>query len=198
MNLSSLLPRIVALVLPFAAASSSVGPTDAAEHGSAAAVQATGLILQAGEGERRVRRPRAAGVPGLPDPFILKVDRRNGGSQDLVMGYEELPPGRTIRPHRHLVADEIIFIHKGSALVSLGDREAQVGAGGTVYIPRNTRIGLRNTGSEPLGIVFLFSKPGFEELMRENSALEGETPTPISAAEQAQIGARNHWHTIHE
>jgi hypothetical protein len=57
-----------------------------------------GLILQIDEGERRVRRPKAAGLAGLPDPFIIKVDRLNGGSQDLVMGYEELAPGQAIRP----------------------------------------------------------------------------------------------------
>ena len=157
-----------------------------------------GLILQAGEGERRVRRPKSAGEPGLPDPFILKVDRRNGGSPDLVMGYEELGPGQEIPPHSHLLADEIIFVHKGSGLVSLGDREATVSAGGTVYIPRNVQIGLKNTGSEPLGIAFIFSKPGFEELMRDNSVLEGEPVTPITAAERADIQARHSWHTVRE
>lgn len=155
-----------------------------------------GLILQAGEGERRVRRPKAAGEPGLPDPFIIKVDRRNGESSDLVMGYEELGPGQEIPAHSHLIADEIIFVHKGSGRVTLGDREATVSAGGTVYIPRNVRIGLMNTGSEPLGIAFIFSKPGFEELMRENSVLEGEPVTPISPEERAAIQSRHSWHTV--
>ena len=165
---------------------------------SAISVEPQGLILQAHEGERRVRRPKAAGVPGLPDPFILKVDRRNGGSQDLVMGYEELAPGQVITVHRHVLSDEIIFVHKGSGLVTLGDREQQVGTGGTVYIPRHMRIGLRNNGAGPLGIAFIFSKPGFEELMRENSVLEGEPVTELSAAEQAAIQERHTWHTVRE
>lgn len=42
-------------------------------------------------------------------------------------------------------------------------------------------ISLRNTGSEPLSIVFVFSKPGFEELMRDNSVLEGQPVPPMSA-----------------
>ena len=57
---------------------------------------------------------------------------------------------------------------------------------------------LRNTGTEPLAIAFIFSKPGFEELMRANSVLEGEPATPLTAAEQAQTRARNRWHTVHE
>jgi quercetin dioxygenase-like cupin family protein len=165
---------------------------------SAAAGTTHGLILQANEGERRVRRTKEAGVVGLSGPFIIKVDRINGGSKDLVMGYEELGPGQFISPHHHVIADEIIFVHKGTGIVSLGERQAQVSAGGTIYIPRNTRIALRNNGSEPLGIAFIFSKPGFEGLMRENSVLEGQPVTPLSAEEQAKIQARNKWHTVRE
>ncbi len=161
-------------------------------------VSPAGLILQVDEGERRVRRSRVDGAPGLTTPFILKVDRRNGGSEHLMMGYEEISPGDSIRPHRHLVADEIIFVHKGSGVVQLAGREARVDTGGTVYIPKHTRITLRNDGTVPLAIAFIFSAPGFEELMRANSVLEGEPDRPVTAAERAQIEARNNWHTVHE
>ena len=114
------------------------------------------------------------------------------------MGYEDISPGDAIQPHRHLLADEIIFVHRGSGVVTLGSREAPVGAGGTIYIPRNTRVSLRNTGSEPLGIAFVFSKPGFEELMRENSVREGEPAPPISADEVTRIRARHRRHTTYQ
>lgn len=200
MSWHPLRPIAAALLLPFAAGGAASQPAAPAQGDGVAAVQPQGLILQEGEGERRIRRPREGGGVGggLTDPFILKVDRRNGGSPDLVMGYEELAPGQAIRPHRHLLADEIIFVHRGRGEVSLGDRQATVGSGGTVYIPRNTRISLRNTGTEPLAIAFIFSKPGFEELMRSNSVREGDPVTPLTAAEQAQNAARNRWHTIHE
>ena len=35
-----------------------------------------------------------------------------------------------------------MFIHKGSAVVRLGERELVVHEGGTVFIPRNVRITL--------------------------------------------------------
>lgn len=155
-----------------------------------APVHGTGLVLQADEGERRVRRNPGKG------PFILKVDRQNGGSPDLVMGYEELAPGVEIQPHTHLVADEILFIHRGNGIAKVGGHESPVSAGATVYIPRNVQISVRNTGSEPLGVVFIFSKPGFEELMRDNSVLEGQPVTPISAEEREQIRKRHSWHTV--
>lgn len=153
-----------------------------------------GLILQESEGERRVRRPRPDAL-AQTSPFIIKVDRQNGGSQDLVMGYESIAPGQAIRPHHHPMSDEIIFVHHGSGVASLGSRSAQVSAGATVYIPRNTRIALKNTGTEPLTIAFIFSKPGFEELMRENSVREGEPP-PLSAEETAAIKARHRAHVV--
>lgn len=157
---------------------------------AALAPQKDGLILQDGEGERRVRRNVGKG------PFIVKVDRQNGGSPDLVMGYEDIAPGAEIQLHRHLVADEILFVHRGAGTASLNGRKAHVSAGATIYIPRNVTVGLVNDGTEPLGITFTFSKPGFEELMRENSVLEGQPVTLISAEERARIQAKHRWHTI--
>jgi mannose-6-phosphate isomerase-like protein (cupin superfamily) len=187
----------LALLIPLAFLSApAASPAQPGEP--AAAVPPSGLILPLDAGERRVRRSKAEGVPGLNTPFIIKVDRRNGGSRQLVMGYEEIAPGDSIRPHRHLVADEIIFVHSGSGSAELGSRTAPVAAGGTVYIPRNTRIALHNDGKVPLGIAFIFSAPGFEELMRENSVREGEPDRPLTVAERRQIEARNAWHTVHE
>src|SRR5262249_38023931 len=149
----------------------------------------TGLILQADEGERRVRRTGDF-------PFILKVDKQNGGSTDFVMGVEDLKAGQAIPPHRHLHAAEIVFVHKGSALVTLGDREALVREGGTVYIPKNVRIALKNPGSERLTIVFIFPKPGFDDYLRDTSALEGQSVAPMSSEMRAKIREKHEWHTI--
>ncbi len=156
-------------------------------------VQPTPLILAFNEGERRVRR-FAGNAPG----FLIKVDRRNGGSGDLVMGYEDLPPGAAIPPHRHLDTDEIVFVHRGVGIAGLGDREAAVGPGATIYIPKGTRVTLRNTGTEPLSIVFIFPRPGFEEFMRDTSVLEGQSVVPFSDGELAAIRKRHASHVAFE
>ena len=181
-------------------AGAACGPTTPARETAAqdtAALVTTPLILSAEEGERRVRR-NPPGTAGLTSPFILKVDRRNGGSPDLVMGYEDIPPGQAIPAHMHLLADEIIFVHRGSGVAELGDREAAFTTGATIYIPRNTRISLRNTGTEPISIAFIFSKPGFEELMRAGSVAEGEPVIPLTAAERDANRERHKWHTVYE
>jgi len=186
------IPRqAVTSLLALASITSCAGNTPARPKSvDGAVVPSQGLVLQLDEGERRVRRTAGKG------PFILKVDRRNGGSPDLVMGYEDIAPGAEIQLHRHLVADEIVFVHRGTGVATLGGREARVSAGATIYIPRNTTISLGNSGSEPLGVAFIFSKPGVEELMRDNSVPEGQPVTPMSADERAQIQARHRWHTI--
>jgi quercetin dioxygenase-like cupin family protein len=156
------------------------------------------LILAEGEGERRVRRPRPDAPSALTGLLIIKIDPRNGGSREFFMGYEDIAPGRAIPPHFHPHADEILFVHRGNGIASLGSREAPVTAGTTIYIPRNTRVALRNTGSEPLSIAFIFSKPGFEELMRATSVPEGSPAPPLSPGELANIRARYPHYVVYE
>lgn len=100
---------------------------------AAPVAHAEGLILQTGEGERRVRRTAGKG------PFIIKVDRLNGGSPDLVMGYEDIAPGAEIQLHRHVIADEILFVYRGGGTASLNGRKAHVSAGATIYITQRHR-----------------------------------------------------------
>lgn len=163
-----------------------------------AAAPSQALILDASEGERRVHRPPPGALSNLTAPFILKVDRRNGGAQEFVMLTEDIPPGQGIPPHRHPHSDEIIFIHGGTGLASLAGRQASVTTGATIYMPRNTVVGLRNTGTEPLKIVAIFSQPGYEEYLREISVPEGQAPAPLSVEEISAIRARHANSAVYE
>jgi len=156
-----------------------------------------GLILQESEGERRVRRPQGNGGPdGIP-AFIIKVDRKYGESSSFFMGMENIPPGKRIRLHHHPHAEEILFIHRGSGVARLGSREVAVNTGATVYIPRNVSVGLRNTGTEPLSLVFIFPEPdGMAGQMRGGSVPEGEKPTPFTPEELAARNARGSEHIV--
>jgi quercetin dioxygenase-like cupin family protein len=152
------------------------------------------LILEKNEGERLVFRP----WPGHPKPgaaFFLKVDPKNGGPAHLMFGTEDLPPGETIGTHRHPSADEIIFLQAGTARVHLGDSVRVVHAGATVFIPADTRISVSNIGRDALGMVFIFSAPGFEDFMRAVSVREGENNVPLSKAEDDEI-QRKHTHDV--
>ena len=124
--------------------------------------------------------------------FMLKVSPKNNGSQHLVAGTEEVAPGATLPKHRHLVQDEIVLLHSGTAHVWLGDQERDLHAGGLVFIPSNTWVSLKNIGTEPISLTFVFSAPGFEDTMRCNSVPAGEAPTPITPEQQRECAHLGH------
>lgn len=156
------------------------------------------LILADSEGERRLHRPPPAALSNLAAPFILKVDRRNGGAPEFVLFTEDIAPGQAIPPHRHPDADEILFIHGGIGVAAIGDQVATVTSGAVIYLPRNTIVRLRNTGAEPLRIVAIFSQPGYEEYMRDISVPAGQAAVPLSVTELAAIRARHRAHVVYE
>lgn len=102
------------------------------------------LIIEKNEGELRVRRIPAdsSTVPmSMPSSeFILKVSPKNNGSQQLVLGTEEIAPRGRIRKHKHLRQDEILLIQTGTARVRVGNTEREIHAGGLVFLPRNMTI----------------------------------------------------------
>ena len=150
------------------------------------------LVLEKNEGELRTRRIHTDASISASSQFVLKVSPKNNGSQHLVAGTEELAPGAAIPKHRHLVQDEILLIQSGKAHVWLGEEESDVHAGGLVFIPENTWISLKNTGTETIGLTFIFSAPGFEDTMRCNSVPAGETPTKITPEQQKECAHLGH------
>src|SRR5450631_400518 len=150
------------------------------------------LFLEKNEGELRTRRIRTDNKAVPAREFMLKVSPKNNGSQHLVLGTEELAPGASIQKHRHLGQDEILLLQTGTAHVWLGDQERDVHAGALVFIPAHTWISLKNTGTEPISLTFIFSAPGFEDTMRCNSVAAGETPTPITPEQRIECAHEGH------
>jgi quercetin dioxygenase-like cupin family protein len=150
------------------------------------------LLLEKNEGELRTRRIHTDNTAPASSQFMLKVSPKNNASQHLVAGTEDLAPGAAITKHRHLVQDEIVLIHSGKAHVWLGDQERDLHAGGLVFIPANTWISLKNTGTEPVSLTFIFSAPGFEDTMRCNSVAASEIPTPITPEQQEECAHLGH------
>jgi quercetin dioxygenase-like cupin family protein len=146
-----------------------------------AAIKPTPLILGADDGERREFRTR----PGVT--FTVKVDPKNGGSEHLAVVTEDMAPGDRIPIHRHPHADELILIQTGSGRVTLGGKVQEVHAGGIVFIPSDTWIGMENIGKDRLTHVDIWSTHGFEEYMRAISAPAGSPITPLSKADVEEL-----------
>src|SRR3954471_18654150 len=178
----------VVLIAGICAARAQSNPSSTA----GAETHAQPLFLETNEGELRTRRigtdKRVVAAP----QFLLKVSPKNNGSQHLVLGTEEVAPGAAIQKHRHLGQDEILLLQTGTAHVWLGDQERDVHAGGLVFIPAHTWISLKNRGSEPISLTFIFSAPGFEDTMRCNSVAAGETPTSITPEQRVECAHKGH------
>jgi quercetin dioxygenase-like cupin family protein len=150
------------------------------------------LLLEKNEGELRTRRIHVDNSATASSQFMLKVSPVNNRSQHLVAGTEEIAPGASLPKHRHLIQDEILLIHSGTARVWLGDQQRDLHAGGLVFIPANTWINAKNVGTESINLTFIFSAPGFEDTMRCNSVPAGEPPTQITPEEQKACGHLGH------
>lgn len=150
------------------------------------------LILEKNEGELRTRRIHTDKSSVAASQFLLKVSPKNNGSQHLVLGTEELLPNARIPKHKHMIQDEILLIQSGTAHVWLGDMESDAHAGSMVFIPSDTWISLKNTGTEPVSLVFIFSAPGFEETMRCNSVPANEKPTPLTPEQRKECSHLGH------
>jgi len=153
-------------------------------HSKTASKQPTPTVFQADEGDRRML---------LGDkPLIFKVDPLTSGSQTLVVGTEEMPPGNKIPTHKHLYEDEVIFVHKGVVRVTLAGHEYDAGTGATVFIPHGNWIGVANVSTEPAMILFFFDKPAFEQCLRAMSSRPGETFTMPVPEKMAAVRTECH------
>src|SRR6476660_3663695 len=185
-------PFVTAMAVAVVGLGSAFSQSNQSGNALSAGATAKPVVLEKNEGELRTRRIHTdASITASPQ-FLLKVSPKNNGSQHLVAGTEELAPGAAIPKHRHLVQDEILLIQSGKAHVWLGDQESDVHAGGLVFIPEKTWISLKNTGTEPIGLTFIFSAPGFEDTMRCNSVPAGETPTKITPEQQKECAHLGH------
>lgn len=123
---------------------------------------------------------------------MLKVSPQNNGSHHLVFGTEDLHPGDEIPLHKHLGQDEIVTIQTGIVHVHLGDQERDLHAGGMVFIPAYTWVSLKPISNDTVSIAFVFSAPGFENLMRCESVPPNEKPTPTTLEERKKCDHEGH------
>jgi len=156
---------------------------------SAPALQASSgprpAVIGANEGEHRLLRGGTA-------PLLIKIDPVTTGSRRMVLGSSDLPPGDEIKLHRHLREDEILLITRGMARVQLGTKLFTAGPGGTVFVPEGTCIAVKNVGPDTLTNVFIFSSPGFEQVLREVSSPVGAPPKRVSPTERAAVFHAGH------
>ena len=143
-----------------------------------------GIVQQAGEGAGVVSGRRR----GL---MHIKVDSANAPGVAMSMVVSEVPPGGTIPVHLHQREDEIIFLHSGQGLVTLGDARVASTAGAMLYAPRGVWHGIENTGSEVITWCAIWSPAGFEQYFKEIGTPVGDTH-PAPSADAVAAAARKY------
>jgi mannose-6-phosphate isomerase-like protein (cupin superfamily) len=81
----------------------------------------------------------------------------------LTSGVAELSAGEALAVHRH-PPDEVYFVIEGAGVVTLDDREHDVGPGSAVFIPGGTRHGVRSTGAGPLRLFYTLAADRLEDV----------------------------------
>jgi mannose-6-phosphate isomerase-like protein (cupin superfamily) len=134
-----------------------------------------GIVVRENEGTHLLTRRKV--------PITIKLSRAREGMDDISFCVEEQSPGRKMRVHKHLNNDELIFIHRGEGMLTLGEGVIPIKTGDVAFVPRGTWHGLDNTGNENLLMIFQYTPAGFEEYFMENGMLAGE-PDKVRTEEE--------------
>jgi mannose-6-phosphate isomerase-like protein (cupin superfamily) len=81
------------------------------------------------------------------------VDRSSSDITQCSLAEEVLPPGHAVLPHHHQRLEEIYYILTGRGMMTVGSEQQEVGPGDAIYIPREHRHTLENTGTEPIRLL---------------------------------------------
>lgn len=127
----------------------------------------TGLVVAADEGDAIQMRDGTAIVR-------IKIAKTHG-SDTISFLSESFRPGDALPIHKHLNEDELIFVHKGSGLFTLGDKQYQINEGAVALVPSGIWHGFQNNGTENIEMRFGYTPSGFENFFKEVGTPVGQT-----------------------
>jgi quercetin dioxygenase-like cupin family protein len=103
---------------------------------------------------------------------------------------ESFLPGDEVPVHKHANEDELIFIHRGSGLLTLGEKEFPVDEGAVALVPKGTWHGLKNTGTDNVEMRFGYMPAGFEGFFREVGTPIGQPFVAKTKEQRRAIAAK--------
>jgi quercetin dioxygenase-like cupin family protein len=147
-----------------------------------------GLVVSEDEGEALQMRDGTA---------IVKIKiAKTQGANSIAFLSESFRPGDALPIHKHLNEDELIFLHKGSGLLTLGDKQYQIREGAVALVPKGIWHGLQNTGNENIEMRFGYTPPGFEGFFREVGTPVGQSFIQKTMEERRTIAKK--WGMIYK
>lgn len=83
----------------------------------------------------------------------------DGDCQNMIFGVVTFPPGSDPGTHSHENEEEVIYVISGNGETKVGDRTYPLEPGVAVFTEPGIEHGVKNTGSEPLVLISVFSPP---------------------------------------
>jgi len=100
---------------------------------------------------------------------VLISPSLQGGVEGLAVGMTILPPGKSSSFHSHDAECETWIIVSGEGEVLVEEEREPVGPESVIFLPRNIRHQVINTGQESLRMFWIYTPAGAEK-----SVLEGK------------------------
>ncbi|WP_336518156.1 cupin domain-containing protein [Pollutibacter soli] len=147
-----------------------------------------GLVVNDAEGEKiRIRDGTAI--------VRIKIAKAQG-SQSICFLSESVRPGDGAPVHKHMNEDEFLFFHKGSGIVTLGEKQYEVSEGAVILIPKGVWHGWQNISNGNTEVRFGYSPSGFEGYFREVGSPFDQPFIPKTMEERRAIAKR--WGMIYK
>lgn len=107
---------------------------------------------------------------------LLLTGKDTGGKY--VQWEEITPPGGGPPPHYHKNEDEFFYVLEGRMSFFANDTWTELGAGGSIFLPRYSVHTFKNVGDTPARMLITTSPAGFDDFYRESAALFTEVSPP--------------------
>lgn len=146
-----------------------------------------GIVVNEEEGEIFQYPDRITGAPTRT--LKIKVSK-TAGAHTMSFLSESFMPGDAIQVHKHSNEDELIFVHKGTGIFTLDEKEYNVRAGAVAFAPRGVWHGLKNTGTEYIEMRFAYTPAGLEQYFREIGTPKGQPFKKVTPEERKTIGLK--------
>lgn len=135
---------------------------------------------------------------GSGGEFQIYVDPETHPEAKASFAKFSLGPGGELPVHRHDKTEEISYFVSGTGIVqTMENRELvdmPVAEGHVWYVPPGTWHSIRNTGDEPLALVFATipnEKKGLLSFFRRIGAEPGQKPTPLTSEQFGTLAAEH-------
>lgn len=97
----------------------------------------------------------------------LIVTKEDMGAEGFILGCHTMDPGGGAPLHTHESETEAMFFYQGTGIATIGGKEYPIIPESVMLAIAGVPHSIRNTGSEPLKFVFVYSPPLPEHASRE-------------------------------